>query len=64
VIEAVVHRLKCDRCRAAWISPEGDTPDQARTQASLFGWVHVMEQGGGWFDQCPRCTHKAKATTS
>jgi len=59
MIEAVIHRLKCDRCRAAWISPEGNTPQESREQAALYGWAQVVEHGG-WFDQCPRCVHNAK----
>jgi rubredoxin len=55
MIEAVVHRLKCDNCGAAWISPVADTPTQARHVASLNGWTSVND-----LDRCPRCTrHKA-----
>jgi len=63
VIEAVVHRLRCDICRAAWISPEGHTPEQSRDQAHTYGWSHV-ERHGGWFDVCPRCARHNGARTT
>ena len=59
MIEAVVHRLKCDQCHSAWVSPVADNPDEARTKASIFGWAHVY-QNGGWYDQCPRCVFNAR----
>lgn len=59
MIEAVIHRLKCDDCRAAWISRQGTTPEQSRGEASLYGWAHT-ERHGGWFDVCPRCVHREK----
>ena len=59
MIEAVVHRLRCDQCRHAWISPTSHTPEEARAQAALSGWTHI-EQHGGWWDQCPRCVHRKK----
>jgi hypothetical protein len=55
MIEAVIHRLKCDGCRLAWISPVADTPEQAWAAAALAGWTR-----SAGFDVCPRCTRKAE----
>lgn len=60
-VEAVVHRLVCDDCRAAWISPVAATPRAAREVARLAGWTIVggdrRDQEAG--DRCPRCTRRA-----
>lgn len=55
-VEAIIHRLVCDDCRAAWISPVGRTDRVARDAAQLAGWTTDTQRDT---DRCPRCTRKA-----